>query len=252
MINLRTKTWEIKNIKTVFFDKDGTFIDLHYFWGKMTELRAKEVIKRFNLNKEIFCDICNFLGYCPKKQRMYSDGITALYSRSKIIELFINYLTSYEIYTTVEKIEEIFDYVSEVFYQNMCKYTKPIAPAINLIKKLHENNIKLAVITADSKVSCDATLRHFCWDNFFDIVIARESTKETKESGAGALLALEKLNADLKTTIMIGDTPTDFECAKNAGIEKTILVATGQIPKEELSKTSPYVVNSLDEIEIFI
>jgi hypothetical protein len=39
---------------------------------------------------------------------------------------------------------------------------------------------------------------------------------------------------------------------KNARIEKTILVATGQISKEELSKTSPYAVNSLDEIEIFI
>ena len=46
MINLISKKWTLKNIDTVLFDKDGTFIDLHYFWGKMTEMRALEVIKR--------------------------------------------------------------------------------------------------------------------------------------------------------------------------------------------------------------
>ena len=37
---------------------------------------------------------------------------------------------------------------------------------------------------------------------------------------------------------------------KNAGIEKTILVATGQIEAKDLLETSPYVVKNLAEIEI--
>ena len=45
MIKLNTEKWSIENIKTVLFDKDGTFIDLHFFWGKMTQLRALELIK---------------------------------------------------------------------------------------------------------------------------------------------------------------------------------------------------------------
>ena len=49
MLNLSTKDWYVDNIETVIFDKDGTFIDLHYFWGKMTELRALEVIKYYNI-----------------------------------------------------------------------------------------------------------------------------------------------------------------------------------------------------------
>ena len=81
-------------------------------------------------------------------------------------------------------------------------------------------------------------------------MIGRESTKETKESGVGTKLALEKINANSKTTIMIGDAPMDFISAKNAGIEKTILVSTGQIEVDELKKVSSYCVNSLDEIEI--
>lgn len=250
MINLKTKDWKIENIDTVFFDKDGTFVDLHFFWGKMTELRALEVIKRFDLKKESFFNLCNFLGYNPNTQKMYPDGITALYSRSKIIELFKENLLEYNIKTKENKLEEIFDYVSEKFYQNMCEYLKPIEPAIELIKKLKNAGVKLAIITADSIVSCEITLKHFNLENCFDFIIARESTKETKESGKGALIALEKLNADPFKTVMIGDTQMDFECAKNAGIEKTILVATGQIEKKELLKTSPFSLNNLNEIEI--
>ena len=81
MISLKTKEWEINNIETIIFDKDGTFIDLHFFWGKMTELRAKEVIKKFNLNENLLSNLCLELGYDIKTQKMLNDGITALYSR---------------------------------------------------------------------------------------------------------------------------------------------------------------------------
>ena len=47
MINLRTKDWIVENIDTVIFDKDGTFVDLHYFWGKMTEMRALKIINDY-------------------------------------------------------------------------------------------------------------------------------------------------------------------------------------------------------------
>ena len=49
---------------------------------------------------------------------------------------------------------------------------------------------------------------------------------------------------------MIGDAPMDYLAGKNAGIEKTILVATGQIEAKDLLETSPYVVKNLAEIEI--
>ena len=88
MINLVTKDWTLNDIETVLFDKDGTFIDLHYFWGKMTELRAEEVIKHFDINPVEFSRLCAFLGYDTNSGKMLSDGITALYSRVKIIEIF--------------------------------------------------------------------------------------------------------------------------------------------------------------------
>ena len=57
-------------------------------------------------------------------------------------------------------------------------------------------------------------------------------------------------NTSLVGVISNNKTVKSLERAKNAGIEKTILVATGQISKDELSKTSPYAVFDLSEIEI--
>ena len=178
MISLKSKSWQIDNIETVLFDKDGTFIDLHYFWGKMTELRALEVIKRFGLSDETFDKLCLCLGYDVNSCKMLSDGITALYSRSKIIEIFMDDLVEFGVVTTEIELAEIFDYVSEIFYQDMVKYTKPIESAIEFIKILHRKGVKLGVVTSDSVVSTKLTLENFGWTDLFGVVVGRESSSE--------------------------------------------------------------------------
>lgn len=248
MISLKTQDWQLDNIDTVIFDKDGTFIDLHYFWGKMTELRVAEILKRYNLPKDNFQELCLRLGYDINSGKMLSDGITALYSRAIIIQIFCKDLKDFRVDISEKELEEIFDYVNTIFYKEMVKYTKPINSAIEFIKKLRKTDVKIGIVTSDSKESTELTLKHFDWENLFDIVIGRESTKETKESGIPVKLALEQMKACSENTIMIGDAPMDYIAAQNAGVEKTILVATGQINKNDLLKTSDYVLDSLEEI----
>ena len=182
---------------------------------------------------------------------MLKDGITALYSRPIVIEKFNEKLKEENIITTDKKIEGIFDYVSSEFYKNISKYTKPIEPAVDFIKKLKAHGIKIGIVTSDAKESTLLTIKNFKWDNLFDVVIGRESSKSTKESGIPTKMALEILSANPKTSIMVGDAPMDYISAKNAGIEKTILVATGQIDEEELQKTSDYTIESLSDVDIF-
>lgn len=250
MINISTKDWEIKNVDTVLFDKDGTFVDLHYFWGKMTELRVQEVIRRYSLSSSLLFDLSLCLGFDITKQRMLSDGITALYSRVKVIELFTKDLKKLGITAPPEELAQIFDDVSKEFYKNITKYIKPIENAINLLHILKSNNIKLGLITADSIESTQLTLKYLNLQNIFDVVFARESCSDTKESGIPALFALKDLNSSPFNTIMIGDTPSDSLCAKNANIEKTILVATGQMTKELLMKSSQYSIDDLSELSV--
>lgn len=252
MITLKTKNWTINNIDTILFDKDGTFVDLHYFWGKMTELRALEVIERFSLSKDNFFDICLALGYDVNSKKMLSDGITALYSRSKIIQLFKDDLQRFGVDTTEEELATIFDFVSENFYNEIEKYIKPIPEAVDFIKKVFALGVKLGIVTSDSVVSTKLSLQKYNWEYLFSSVVGREFSLETKESGALTKIALAELGANPVTTVMIGDAPMDYFAAKNAGVPNTILVASGQISENSLKETSPFVVESLLDVEIFL
>ena len=250
MLSFKLRDLNIENIETVLFDKDGTIIDLHYFWGKMTELRCEAIIEKYNLDYSLFSNMCMRLGYDVKSKKMLSDGITALYSRSKIIEIFKSDLQDFGVNITNEHLENIFDEVSLKFYKNMMEYTKPIESALSFIKILREKGIKIGIVTSDSVVSTELTIKNFNWDNLFDVVVGRESSSQTKESGALTSIALYKLNANPKTTLMIGDAPMDYISAKNAGVENTILVATGQIDFNDLSNITPFVVNTLNDVKI--
>lgn len=250
MISLKTKTWRIDSIETILFDKDGTFIDLHYFWGKMTELRCKKIIGIYGLTLDCLSSLCECLGYDIKSGKMLADGITALYSRSKIIEIFKQDLLKFGLYLSVADLESIFDEVSNEFYQDMISYTKPIDSAINFIKELRAKGLKIGIVTSDSEESTKLTLKNFSWEYLFDVYVGREASLQTKESGALTKIALDSLKANPETTVMIGDAPMDYISAKNAGIKNTILVATGQIDSRNLLKTCDKVVNCLSEIEI--
>lgn len=251
MINLKTENWEINNIETCLFDKDGTFIDLHYFWGKMTEMRAKAIISHYNLShKDFFEKLCLYLGYDINSEKMLAEGITALYSRMKIIEIFNANLLNENIQSQKEEIETIFDEVSDEFYKNMIQFTKPIQSAIGFIKALKQKGVKLGIVTSDSIISTNLTLKQFAWEDLFDVVIGRESSTETKESGIPTQMALKKLSANPKTTVMFGDAPMDFISAQNAGIDKTVLISTGQIKKKDLMSVSKYTVEDLSLIRI--
>ena len=59
------------------------------------------------------------------------------------------------------------------------------------------------------------------------------------------------LSPNPNTTLMIGDAPMDYISAQNANIDKTILVATGQIDIETLALTSKHTIESLDKIIIY-
>ena len=169
---------------------------------------------------------------------------------SDVFSLILGYVNSVYSFFLVSFINLSKSLLSLIFNKDIVNYIKLLPEAIDFIKELEKNNVKLGIVTSDSIVSTKLTLDQFNLNHCFKSVIARESLNETKESGKPMLLALKELNSKKERTIMIGDAPMDYLAAKNAGIEKTILVSTGQLLQEDLSKISEYTVSSLDEIDI--
>ena len=116
MINLKTKDWQIEKIELVIFDKDGTFIDIHKYWGRVVELRSKEIIRHFGLSDDFFFFLCDVMGYDLSTCKLPFDSPVGLYARGKVQEILLYFLLSHNIEASIEDIETIFQTVGQDFF----------------------------------------------------------------------------------------------------------------------------------------
>ena len=250
MVDFYGKDWEIKNIDTVLFDKDGTFLNDHVYWGKLAECRIHKIIEQFGLDKNSFNDLCFAIGQDPINCKLIKNGPVGVLSRNEVVEFMVNELKKYDVSTDFDTISELFNVVHKEFSENIDKYVESLEYSEDFIKDLKSKGVKLAVVTSDTYDHTLKILDILKLNNIFDCVIGKDSCKEEKRSGKPALLALEKLNSKIENTIVIGDALMDYEMGKNAHLNGEILVATGQTDIEDLKKCSKCVVNNLSEVEI--
>ena len=198
MISLCTKHWQIDSINGVFFDKDGTLIDSHIFWGRIINKRADSLMNFYSINESYYDDICLNMGYSCKSKSLIEEGPIAIFPREEVINIINKFISSLNISSSTEEISELF----------------------NLLKI----------------------------EKYFDLIISRDSSIESKESGVPSIKALEILNLKNSNVVCIGDTPIDIIMAEKSNLKAGIGVASGQISKEKLFKFTPYVISSLNEI----
>ncbi len=248
MADLYTKNWEIKDINTVLFDKDGTFIDSYIYWGRIIALRVKAVMEFYGVCENHFDKLCLSLGYDTKSKKLIEKGPIALLAREEVINSLIAKLKEIKINSELEQISEIFKNVHKTFLDEIYDYVKPIKEAEILFKRLKEKNVRLAVVTSDMRANTELILKHLNLSEYFDIVIGKDDCTKPKKTGEPALIALDKLGANPDNTISVGDAPMDFEMAQMANLKGSILVSTGQITEQSLMKLTNTTVQSLDEV----
>lgn len=248
MADLYAKNWMIKNVDTVLFDKDGTFIDAHVYWGRIIELRIQAVMNFYQVDDKYFDELCLSLGYDTKNKILIEKGPIALLAREAVVNSLIEKLKELNINAVSSEIADIFKNVHEKFLDEIFDYVKPIKEAEVLFKRLKEKGVKLAVVTSDMKLNTDAILEKTNLAQYFDLVIGKDNCTKAKKTGEPALIALKLLNANANTTISVGDAPMDYEMAKNANLKGSILVSTGQIPETKLKQLTDTTVQNLSEV----
>jgi len=116
--------------------------------------------------------------------------------------------------------------------------------------KLASRMAILGIVTTKTAQYSEELLEHLGVMHHFDVLIGRESVTHPKPHPEPILKALQALNADPSQTWMIGDTPMDLICAKEAGVQG-IGVLCGYSNKYELQKHTSFVVHdALDAVKI--
>lgn len=250
MINLKTPNWIIEDIDTVLFDKDGTIQDLHVYWGEIIRMRSAALVDQCNLDSVFFEKICLWLGFSLKKNKLLQKGPVGIKSREEIIDDLLSVFLREGIGIKKDEIAKIFDEVHRKFLFKMDDYVKILPGVKNLIVKLKDKSVKIAIVTADTVDNAKKCMNLLGIDKYIDLYVGRDQSLLPKSSGEHARIALSLLGSSPGNTVCFGDAPMDLIMAEKSGLKTGIGVLYGQTPEKELLKYSKKILKSYDDLVV--
>ncbi|MBS3101485.1 HAD family phosphatase [Candidatus Woesearchaeota archaeon] len=171
-------------VKAVLFDLDGVLVDSKNAWF------------------HVFNDTLKHFGVKPVSKKWFSKifGNTI----EKNIKIFIKITT-----------KEANKLAIKYFAKNR-KYVRVFPNSVNVLKKLSNNNVKMALITNTPKRILVPTLRHYKLKKYFKAIVTVDDVKRGKPAPDMALKACRMLKVRPKNTILVGDTKNDMIAGKRA------------------------------------
>lgn len=250
MVDILTSRWRINDVEAVLFDKDGTIIDSHKYWGGIIEKRSKALREELKLNFSYHKKLSLWMGFSLEKRRLLPEGPVGIDTREEVIRKLTIQLKNEGIEITQKKIGYIFNYVHTQFVKEIQNHLKILPGVKRLLEALKEKKVKMAIITTDSIKNTEEIISLLNLKKYFDVLIGREYSLSPKASGIPARIALDLLKTSRGNTISIGDAPMDLIMAKKAGLKAGMGVALGQIPYADLLKYTRFAIHRFKELKI--
>lgn len=100
---------------------------------------------------------------------------------------------------------------------NMQNKTRPYNGIMELLLDLHRYNYKLAIVSNKYDAAVKSLAKTY-FGNLIPVAIGETSEIKRKPAPDSIFTAIQELGSDLSSTVLVGDSETDVQTAKNAGI----------------------------------
>lgn len=126
-----------------------------------------------------------------------------------------------------------------------------------LLDYAKSRDIKTAIVTSTERSSLSPVLSSLDAGAYFDCIITRRDVKKLKPDPGPIFMAVDKLGGRREETIMVGDSLSDIQAGKNAGV-KTVLYEPESNREYHLNRTdvsdiSPdMIITHMDELKNLI
>ena len=198
---------------TILFDLDGTLVNT-----APDLMRAhNHVMKKFGFEERKLSDIKKLAGRGSK--------VMLKKSIHEIAEL------SGKVRKTDDVIEDMTKQFINFYSQNICKESTLKKGIINFLQWCKNNSLSMAVCTNKQEHLSNDLLKKINIFNFFEYVAGGDTFNYNKPDPRHLTETVELIGGNLKKTIMIGDSETDSNAAKNANIP-FILIDDGYTEKK--------------------
>ncbi len=195
----------MKQIYTILFDLDGTLVDT-----------APDLMSAHN-------HVMNKFGYPTKSteeiRNLVGGGAGAMIGRSIWGQAKKEFGKVQDEKIKKEMVKEFVDY----YGKNIVKESKLIDGAKDFLIWSKEKNISMAVCTNKQEHLAIDLLKKIGIYDFFEYVAGHNTFDYCKPDPRHLTSVVEILDGDLKKTLMIGDSETDANAAKSAGIPVILL-----------------------------
>ncbi len=204
-------------IKAVIFDLDGTLLNTLEDLKESTNF----ALAYFGYPTRSLEEVRNFVG----------NGVRKLIERA--------------VPKDCSNTEECLEIFKKNYSENMYNHTKPYNGILEILKNLHQENLKIGVVSN----KFDAAVKDLCQKYFGDLVdiaIGQNDDVPKKPAPNGVLKAMKILGSDKTSTLYAGDSDVDVQTAKNANLP-CIGVTWGFRDRENLEGAN-FIIDCPDEI----
>ena len=118
--------------------------------------------------------------------------------------------------------QAIYDAYLETYEREYMPRTAPLPGAADLITRLRELEVRLAIVTNKRAKAGRQALEVVGWSEQFALVVGNDTAEAAKPDAAPLRFALEALGSEPARAAMIGDTETDMGAGVAAGVAAVI------------------------------
>jgi HAD superfamily hydrolase (TIGR01509 family) len=124
--------------------------------------------------------------------------------------------------------------------------------AVEALKNLKEQGIKMGVCTISSQKSANHILQRFKIAEYFEVVVAREQVKHVKPHPEQLELALKALGVEGEETVVIGDSVADMTATKEIKAVAVGIPTGYSTPQQLTTAGANYLITTLTDLPIIV
>ena len=191
------------NLQAICWDMDGTLLNTETLHEKAISLFISDDQSRDGL-QEVALDISKFKGQTDSFvfEHLTREGFIRNCSEEEFLDVKDSLF-----FKAVDKVSD-----KELLHPNI----------LSLLEEIQKNKIPMALVTSSEKLVTDILLKKLTLTHFFETIITREMTSTNKPLPEPYLKAMDFLDVEAETCLIIEDSSVGVQAAKAAKVQSII------------------------------
>lgn len=235
----------------IFFDKDGTLVDLQHQYGQLMDRRLSCILSRLEKKRDLIeGQIAGAVGYDPVTRRVHPSGLLARSTKTETMGIIARVIEGqgYEGDQAREIVRNAFEEADQAL--RLDELTRPVDGALRLLSSLKDCGVPLACLTNDERKRAEAALGLLGMRSYFDLVLGGDESERPKPHPHMFFEACRLLDLEPGEVVMVGDTSADMNMARQGGAGLAVRITSEEDADEGPSDGSELHIRRLDEILI--